>query len=541
MASSRSARAPLLPLGELGVRLEQQPDAVRIFEEVARHQALEPAAALEPAPDVRQVGVELQHAQRVAAVDPGAADPEQQPEAVRVGGVGDLAPVELQLVDGGLGQVPVDPVRRQALECPEHDPLDRLRRLGGHVLEPGREVRVAVLGVVPAAVRQRRAQARVDQRLAQRGGGVAEQDLLQQREAQHRTRVADVAREPGDARLVPPRGVLGAPEREWEPGAARGRPARLRGHVGRRVDRREPVQDGAGDDLQVRVQGQVPVAEEVGVARVVVPAVELAQLRVGEVRDLAGIAAGVEGVGRVRVERLQDRTRHHLVGRGHGPLHLVVDHPLEHRALAVGRGLELQAVALLLEAQLLQPREERRVQVDVHQVVEVFPVLGREGVHRPVGGREGVHEGAQAALEHGEKGVPHREALGAAEHDVLEDVRDPAGVPRDGLEQHPEGVLRIRPADVDVVRARGGVSELVEDRVDLGQSLHAQHLVVADPIAGLQAGPVGRTDWFHGPPETVSGRGKRKGSRRDPALPAGGRMELRGAPTAPRTRPGCDA
>ena len=287
--------------------------------------------------------------------------------------------------------------------------------------------------------------------------------------------------------------------------------------------------------------GQVPVAEEVGVARVVVPAVELAQLRVGEVRDLAGIAAGVEGVGRVRVERLQDRTRHHLVGRGHGPLHLVVDHPLEHRALAVGRGLELQAVALLLEAQLLQPGEERRVQVDVHQVVEVFPVLGREGVHRPVGGREGVHEGAQAALEHGEKGVPHREALGAAEHDVLEDVRDPAGVPRDGLEQHPEGVLRIRPADVDVVRARGGVSELVEDRVDLGQSLHAQHLVVADPIAGLQAGPVGRTDWFHGPPETVSGRDKRKGSRRDPALPAGGRMELRGAPTAPRTRPGCDA
>ena len=93
----------------------------------------------------------------------------------------------------------------------------------------------------------------------------------------------------------------------------------------------------------------------------------------------------------------------------------------------------------------------------------------------------------------------------------------------------------------DVARARGRVSELVEDRVDLGQSLHAQHLVVADPIAGLQAGPVGRTDWFHGPPKMVSGRGKRKGSRRDPALPAGGRMDMRGAPTAPRTRPGYDA
>ena len=175
---------------------------MRVLEEMARQQALEKPAALEPAPDIGQIGIELQHAQRVPAVDPGAADGEQQPDAVRVWRVGDLAAVEFQLVDGGFDELPVDPVGRQAAEACRIRFARRPPRRPRHVLQPRREMGVPVVGIVPAAVGQGRSQPGVDQGFAQRGGRHCRAGSVPAASGTDLPGIADVAREPGDARLV---------------------------------------------------------------------------------------------------------------------------------------------------------------------------------------------------------------------------------------------------------------------------------------------------------------------------------------------------
>ncbi len=209
--------------------------------------------------------------------------------------------------------------------------------------------------------------------------------------------------------------------------------------------------------------------------------VERPQSLPGEVRDVGRLPAGVEAVGGGGVQGLVQAAAEQGVGVGHVPLHLVVDHPLDHQGgtRVVGLG-ELQAVTLLAEVQLAQQGEEGGVQVDAHQVVEVGAVLTGERVQGPVVGGQRVHEGAQRALEHGEERVAHRVAPGTAQHGVFQDVGCPRGVPGRRAKTHGEQVVVVGGGQVQPTGVGGGVFQAVEGGIELRQG---GHLLQAEPVS----------------------------------------------------------
>jgi hypothetical protein len=94
-----------------------------IFQKIARQLAFKEPAEFQLAPDLRQVSVEPQHAQRIATVDPGAAESQEQFDAVRVGCVGDLPAVELQLMNRGFHQFPGDAAFGEFGQHAQNDPF----------------------------------------------------------------------------------------------------------------------------------------------------------------------------------------------------------------------------------------------------------------------------------------------------------------------------------------------------------------------------------------------------------------------------------
>ena len=105
--------------------------------------------------------------------------------------------------------------------------------------------------------------------------------------------------------------------------------------------------------------------------------------------------------------------------------------------------VQLEPVGFLEEGVLGEPREEDGVAVDVHQVEVVGLYRARGGIDRLVRVGKGVHEGGQAPPRHDEEAVLDGEALGAAEHRVLDDVGDARAVPRPRAEGEGEDVLLV--------------------------------------------------------------------------------------------------
>ena len=83
---------------------------------------------------------------------------------------------------------------------------------------------------------------------------------------------------------------------------------------------------------------------------------------------------------------------------------------------------------------------------------------------------------------------------------MLEDVGHSRGVTGHRAEDDAEGILRIGPADMQMLRARGGVVQFVADGIDFGQVLDAPHAVAVDLVAGLQAGVAGVRERIHARP-----------------------------------------
>ena len=143
---------------------------------------------------------------------------------------------------------------------------------------------------------------------------------------------------------------------------------------------------------------------------------------VGQVRDVRRVAAGIVCVGRVRIQRRKDRLLQHVVRRGQRALHLVVDDAVDGQVAGI---VKLPVPALLLEdlAVAVDVRMKDRVQVDVHQVLEVLQVAARDRVHRLVRVRHRVEERVQGAFRELDEGILDRKLLRPAQHRVLDDVR----------------------------------------------------------------------------------------------------------------------
>ena len=198
------------------------------------------------------------------------------------------------------------------------------------------------------------------------------------------------------------------------------------------------------------------------------------------------VPSGVVSIGGIRVQGVQQRAGQHLVGRRHGALHFVENDALVDEGFPpLVVGLVVEAMALLAKAGRVQAGEEDRVQIDVHQIVEVFAILGGKRIEGPVRGRKGVHEGAQTPFEHGEEGVAHRKFFRAAQDGVLQNVGHAGGVPRDRFERHTECVLGVFTADMDIAGAGGLVGQGI---VETANRRQRQGVVDDESVPGLMGG-----------------------------------------------------
>ena len=244
---------------------------------------------------------------------------------------------------------------------------------------------------------------------------------------------------------------------------------------------------------QRAVHVQVAVERDVGVGRIVVARVRVQELLVGERGNCTRVATALVRIGGVGIERGVDGVVQHAHGVGQRALHLVEHHAVvAQRALAQIFGTRLKiylgglAALALRQVQLVVPalllkngglgidgRVEHRVQVHVHQVVQVLLVGGGNGVDGLVGVGHGVEERLHGALDQIDKRLLDGELGRSAQHRVLKDVEHAGGIGRRRLKANGKGLVLVVARQVQQTSARGSVSQHVSVRVELGHGLAA--------------------------------------------------------------------
>ena len=81
-------------------------------------------------------------------------------------------------------------------------------------------------------------------------------------------------------------------------------------------------------------------------------------------------------------------------------------------------------MTFLGKIQLIQTREEYRIQVDVHQIEEIFPVLTGKRISSVIAGGERIHKRIQRTPNHQKKGITNRIAFATAQSRMLKYVGD---------------------------------------------------------------------------------------------------------------------
>ena len=190
------------------------------------------------------------------------------------------------------------------------------------------------------------------------------------------------------------------------------------------------------------------VQEDSGIGGVVIPPVVGDELLVGQLGDALRVAAADEAVAAVREQQTHGLRLHQLADIGESTLHLAV-----YNAVVIGLGVlavELIVPALLHEdlGLFVDGGAEHRVQIDLHQVVEIFVVAAAYRVDRLVRVGHGVQEGLHGALQQIHEGLPDGETPGAVEHAVLQNVEYAGVVLRQGLEGDGEGLVLVCPGEV---------------------------------------------------------------------------------------------
>ena len=210
------------------------------------------------------------------------------------------------------------------------------------------------------------------------------------------------------------------------------------------------VQKGQG-----AVHVQVAVERYIGVGRIVVACVRIQELLVGERGNRARVAAALVRIGGVGIERGVDGVVQHAHGVGQRALHLVEHHAvIAQRALAQAGGavaaFALRQVQLVVPALLLKNgrlgvdgRVEHRVQVHVHQVVQILLVGGGSGVDGFVGVGHGVKERLHGALDQVHERLLDGELGRSAQHRVLKNMEHAGGIGRRRLKANGKGLVFV--------------------------------------------------------------------------------------------------
>mmetsp|Transcript_17025 Transcript_17025/g.28717 ORF Transcript_17025/g.28717 Transcript_17025/m.28717 type:complete len:204 (+) Transcript_17025:2760-3371(+) len=115
------------------------------------------------------------------------------------------------------------------------------------------------------------------------------------------------------------------------------------------------------------------------------------------------------------------------------------------------------------------------VEVDVHQIVEVLRVAGRDGVARAIRVGERVEESVQGALHQLHERLLDRVFAAPTQHAVLENVRDTRGILGRCAEYSPEGLVFIVVGQAHHLGVGLLVTEKGSVRVILGDKLCLQN------------------------------------------------------------------
>ena len=118
-------------------------------------------------------------------------------------------------------------------------------------------------------------------------------------------------------------------------------------------------------------------------------------------------------------------------------------------------------------------RVEHRVQVHVHQVVQILLVGGGNGVDGLVGVGHGVEERLHGALDQVDKRLLDGKLGRSAQHRVLKNMEHAGGIGRRRLKANGKGLVLVVACQVQQASARGGVAQHVGVRIELGHGLAA--------------------------------------------------------------------
>ena len=271
----------------------------------------------------------------------------------------DFPPLELYLVERRLDEVAGQPVPGDGFQGGEGERLDLSRFLFVGAAQSDDERQLPVPTLQAGTGRQVLAKPGIDQRLAQRSGGVAHQRLGQHLQNQSLRRVAHRRCQPGYIHGGLALQRLVGPGRVAAFHSARCGPPRLLRHRGIDIEAGEPLKL-PGKEGQVVGGCYVPVKEDAAVARRVEAAMELPETLIRQVRDPVRVSARLDAIGGVGEERLYRGALGDPLRRRVGSLHLVV-HDAAHRESAVIA--HLQVMSLLPERVLPQERAQHEIGV----------------------------------------------------------------------------------------------------------------------------------------------------------------------------------
>ena len=396
-----------------------------------------------------------------------------------------LAHGELGLGDGRAHQAAIQPAAGQARCLGLHRFLEALQgafraRRDAPQLQHGEGLRDGVGHERLHVGRQPRIEQRaLERRLVRPGDGV--QQYVGRHHALALGRVAQHEAQ-GAARVLG-RGGHGAPHAPGHHGALHGQRVRVeRAAVGLGQGRQVLAVEEAQEALGV----QVAVERDVAVVGPVVAVVAVQVRLVGERGDGRWRAARLEAVGGVGEQRGRKRVVEHRLRVGQRALHLVVHHAVVHQLVRRARR-QLKVPAFLLEhrALVVDGRLEHRVQVHLHEILEVLGVGGRHRVHGLVGERHGVQERLHGRLQQVDEGLLDGEPLRAAQHRVLQNVEDARVIGSGRLEAYGECLVRVAVLQEEQARAAALVAQDVRGALDLCQVLRP---LEREPVASGRLG-----------------------------------------------------
>ena len=210
--------------------------------------------------------------------------------------------------------------------------------------------------------------------------------------------------------------------------------------------------------------------EEPGVGRVIIGGVKGAEFLITQVQHLGRIAAGIEAVQHVRKDGVLGLFHEDGIGRGIDALHFIEDHAFVAPAALF---IHVDMPAFLTQDIFVDTGVEHRVNVDVHQIMEIPQVGAGYGITGLVRKGEGVEEGLERAFEQFDKGFLDRIFRRTAEHGVLQDMGHTGGIFGRRAETDAEALVFIPVKHGEQFRPGDVVFPEAGDAADFGKRLFA--------------------------------------------------------------------